>query len=170
MKKKISTLILLLSLGLVNAQIIETPPEKYEVPPPPPPPPGTPTGMTIFMEVQEEADFPGGFDALATFFTANIPETIPELNDLGIEGNVKVRFCVEQDGSITNVSVVQPLWGCKSCDKVVMDVVKKMPNWIPAKNNDHPVRSWVMIPIHFEANQVKPPKLRWWQFRLRRRQ
>lgn len=154
MKKKISTLILLLSLGWVNAQIIETPPKIYEVPaPPPPPPPGTPTDMNIYTVVEEEADFPGGFDSLVAFFGANIPDSIPELKDLGIEGLVRVRFCVEQDGRIANVSVVQSFLGCKSCDRAAMEAVKMMPNWIPAKNKDIPVSSWVTIPIHFGASE-----------------
>jgi protein TonB len=61
--------------------------------------------------VEEEADFPGGFAEMAKFINDNI-DYPQEAIDLGIKGRVTVRFVVEKDGRISNVSVATPLAGC----------------------------------------------------------
>jgi protein TonB len=101
--------------------------------------------------VEEEADFPGGFAEMAKFINENI-DYPQEAIDLGIKGRVTVRFVVEKDGRISNVSVATPLPGCKACDKAAVKVVEKMPSWKAGKNGGREVRTWVTLPVKFEVN------------------
>ena len=101
--------------------------------------------------IEEEADFPGGFVELMNFISDNI-DYPQEAIDLGIKGRVTVRFVVEKDGRISNVSVATPLAGCKVCDKAAVKVVEKMPSWKAGKNGGREVRTWVTLPIKFEVN------------------
>ncbi len=101
--------------------------------------------------VEEEADFPGGYAEMAKFINENI-DYPQEAIDLGIKGRVTVRFVVEKDGRISNVSIATPLAGCKACDKSAVKVVEKMPPWKAGKNGGHEVRTWVTLPVKFEVN------------------
>ena len=101
--------------------------------------------------VEEEADFPGGFAEMAKFINDNI-DYPQEAIDLGIKGRVTVRFVVEKDGRISNVSIATPLAGCKACDKAAVKVVEKMPSWKAGKNGGREVRTWVTLPVKFEVN------------------
>ena len=101
--------------------------------------------------VEEEADFPGGFAEMAKFINDNI-DYPQEAIDLGIKGRVTVRFVVEKDGRISNVSVATPVAGCKACDKAAVKVVEKMPSWKAGKNGGREVRTWVTLPVKFEVN------------------
>ncbi|MFM7663249.1 MAG: TonB family protein [Bacteroidota bacterium] len=101
--------------------------------------------------VEEEADFPGGAGEMAKFINDNI-DYPQEAIDLGIKGRVTIRFVVEKDGRVSNVSVAGPLAGCKACDKAAVQVVEKMPPWTAGKNGGRAVRTWVTLPIKFEVN------------------
>jgi len=101
--------------------------------------------------VEEEADYPGGAGEMAKFINENI-DYPQEAIDLGIKGRVTVRFVVEKDGRVSNVSVAGPLAGCKACDKAAVQVVEKMPPWTAGKNGGRAVRTWVTLPIKFEVN------------------
>ena len=101
--------------------------------------------------VEEEADFPGGFAEMAKFINENI-DYPQEAIDLGIKGRVTVRFVVEKDVRISNVSIATPLPGCKACDKAAQKVVEKMPSWKAGKNGGRAVRTWVTLPVKFEVN------------------
>lgn len=101
--------------------------------------------------VEEEADFPGGYTEMFKFINDNI-DYPQEAIDSAIQGRVLVRFVVEKDGRVSNVSVVRPLVGCEACDRAVVRVIDKMPAWIPAKNGGNPVRTWVTLPINFSPD------------------
>ena len=100
--------------------------------------------------VEEEADFPGGVAEMSKFINENI-DYPQEAIDLNIKGRVTVRFVVEKDGRISNVSVATPLAGCKACDKAAVKLVEKMPSWKAGKNGGREVRTWVTLPIKFEV-------------------
>ena len=107
--------------------------------------------------VEEEADFPGGYAEMAKFIHEKI-DYPQEAIDLAIKGRVTVRFVVEKDGRISNVSVATPLQGCKACDNAAVKVVEKMPSWTPGKNAGREVRTWVTLPVKFELLDASPNK------------
>ncbi|MFM6946164.1 MAG: energy transducer TonB [Flavobacteriales bacterium] len=99
---------------------------------------------------EEDAEFPGGYDKLALFIQENLvfPE---EAYEIDVKGKVTVRFVVEKDGRISNATVERPIVECPACNKEALNVVNKMPKWVPAKNAGRAVRLWVRIPVVFDA-------------------
>jgi protein TonB len=99
---------------------------------------------------EEDAEFPGGYDKLAEFIVTKLvyPD---EAIEIGVKGRVTVRFVVEKDGTISNATVERPIAECPACNKEAVNVVNKMPKWVPAKNAGRPVRLWVRIPIIFDT-------------------
>lgn len=100
----------------------------------------------IFVAVEQPAQFPGGQAALMKWLNNNIryPEAAQQ-ND--IQGRVIVKFVVERDGSIGNVSIAKGV--DKDLDREAIRVVKKMPKWQPGKNNGVAVRSYFNLPVTF---------------------
>lgn len=98
----------------------------------------------IFTFVDEEAVFPGLSEYLAK--KVNYPQTAMEMN---IQGKCYLRFVVNTDGSVSDVSVERGVPDCPECDREAVRVIKSMPNWKPGKNGGRPVRLWMRIPINF---------------------
>ena len=82
-------------------------------------------------------EFPGGREAYDKFLKENIkyPE---EAKAKGIHGNVICSYMLENDGSISNIQVIQS--EDPSLGKEVTRVLSLMPNWIPAKKDGKNVR------------------------------
>ena len=100
----------------------------------------------IFSHVEVMPQFPGGEAALMKWLTDNM--TYPTIAaEQGIQGRVTLRFVVKPDGSIDEVEVQKGL--DPSCDKEAVRVVKKMPKWIPGKQNGNPVYVYYSLPIVF---------------------
>jgi len=114
------------------------------------PEPEKPKEEEIFVAVEQQAEFPGGTAALMKWLNNNIryPEAAQQ-ND--IQGRVVVKFVVEKDGSIGQVSIVKGV--DKDLDREAIRVVKKMPKWQPGKNNGVVVRSYFTLPVVFKLAQ-----------------
>ena len=119
---------------------------------------GDPNGADskLLIEYEKQSD-----EDILTF-----AEQMPEFNgDLGeylsknisypkiaaenkIEGKVIVQFIVEQDGTISNASVLRKMgWGM---DEEAIRVIRAMPNWKPGKQNGKPVRIRYTLPVNFK--------------------
>jgi len=92
-----------------------------------------------------DASYAGGQDSLMTFIKRNLK--FPRL-DRTVSGKVFVEFVVHEDGSTTDLKVLKGL--CEQCDKNALEALSKMPKWTPAKKDDKPVKSRVIIPIIFK--------------------
>lgn len=105
-----------------------------------------PKEETIFVGVEQPAEFPGGPAAMMKWLNNNMryPEAAQQ-ND--IQGKVVVNFVVEKDGSIAQVKIAKGV--DKDLDREAVRVVKKMPKWQPGKNNGVPVRSYFNLPVTF---------------------
>jgi len=100
----------------------------------------------IFNHVEVMPQFPGGDGALLKWLTENIQyPTIAA--EQGIQGRVTLRFVVKPDGSVDQVEVQKSL--DPSCDKEAQRVVRKMPRWIPGKQNGNPVYVYYSLPVTF---------------------
>ena len=101
----------------------------------------------VFTICEEQPEYPGGMDALASFISENIqyPQSAKEN---GVEGICMIQFVIDKDGSVTNVECLNGV--DPECDAEAMRVVKAMPNWIPGKNNGEPVRVSYALPINFK--------------------
>lgn len=121
---------------VVEQQVVVTPePPKEEKP--------KPKDDEIFVAVEQQAQFKGNVNKWLSSHT-NYPQ---EAADNDIQGRVVVKFCVEKDGSISQVSVLKGV--DRSLDREAVRVVKSMPKWQPAKNNGVTVRSWFTLPVTF---------------------
>ncbi len=100
-----------------------------------------------FTFVEEMPTFPGGNDALMSFFGQNIK--YPEIaRRAGVEGKVYIQFVVGRDGSITSAQVAKGIGA--GCDEEAIRVVKLMPKWNAGKQNGRTVLVQVVVPIIFK--------------------
>lgn len=70
--------------------------------------------------------------------------------DNGIEGQVIIRFVVNEDGSVSDATVVRGMGG--GCDEEALRIVRAMPRWKPGKQNGTPVKVFFTLPIKFELH------------------
>lgn len=139
--------------GPVEVVAPPPPPAVVEVAPPPPPPPApvikevVQEDETIYDAPQVMASFPGGEEALYKWLNKNLKYP-PRAQDQGVQGRVMVKFIVNKDGSIQNVTVLRS--PDKDLETEAVRVVKAMPHWIPAKQGNKEVRSYFSLPVLFK--------------------
>jgi periplasmic protein TonB len=92
-----------------------------------------------------EPQFPGGYEALAAFMRNNL--VTPEELEIGEKRIVKIKFIVGKDGSITDITILESPG--KNYDKEVSRVVRRMPKWEPAIQNDINVAVGYVLPVTF---------------------
>ena len=102
--------------------------------------------MLTMLIVEVMPQYPGGMPELMQYLAKNIKYPI-QAQKKGIEGRVTVRFIVEKDGSISNVTVVRHIHPL--LDKEAERVIKAMPKWSPGKQEGKPVRVKFNIPVAF---------------------
>jgi len=90
--------------------------------------------------------FPGGAEAMVTFIQENLSYPITAREE-GIEGTVKVRFTVDENGRIEDVCVTEGI--DRSCNEAAVKVIKTMPDWTPAEKDGTFVESTVILSIKF---------------------
>lgn len=128
--------------------VADTPQASKPTPPPPPPPP--PKQEEIFSYVQRFPKFPGGEDELQRFVAQNIVYPLLAAES-GIEGVVVLQFVIDQKGKIKDPVVVRDIGG--GCGQAAIDVVLKMPIWIPGEQNGRPVSVRYTLPVRFKLIQ-----------------
>ena len=96
--------------------------------------------------VPEMPSFPGGVADMQNYLVNHI--IYPgEAREISIQGTVYLSFIVEPDGSITSITILRGIGG--GCEEEALRVVKNMPNWVPGKQNGHPVRVQLTLPVKF---------------------
>jgi TonB family protein len=93
------------------------------------------------------AQFPGGNDEMIKFLHANLiyPK---DAFDKNISARVQLRFKVNKDGLISDITVIQS--ASPALDAEAIRVVKKMPRWIPGKQPDGSNFSMCILPLIFK--------------------
>lgn len=89
--------------------------------------------------------YPGGMEALTKFLKRNLIN--PRDMEVDEQISVKVKFIVGVDGKPKNYAVVQD--GGEEFNQEVLRVLKKMPPWIPGKDNGKNVAVYYVIPVKF---------------------
>jgi protein TonB len=95
--------------------------------------------------VQKMAEYPGGMEALKTFILKNVRQ--PDDLEEGEKFVIIATFVVDKQGDIVKVEISKS--GRKDLDAEVIRLVKRMPQWKPAMQNDHPVSVYFKLPITF---------------------
>lgn len=99
-----------------------------------------------FIYVEQMPQFDGDKDA---YLQKNLryPDAAREN---GIDGRVVVQYVINEDGSVSDVTLVKGIGG--GCDEEAVRVVKTMPKWKPGKQNGKPVKVLFTLPIKFVLN------------------
>lgn len=69
----------------------------------------------------------------------------------GIEGMVVISFVIEKNGTITDPRILRDLDG--GCGEEALRIIESMPNWIPGKQRNQPVRVQFNLPVRFKVDQ-----------------
>lgn len=98
-------------------------------------------------EPDVEAKFPGGRAALSIFIQKNV--TYPRIKkEAQKEGTVYVRFTIDKWGEIQNAKVVKGLGD--SYDQEALNLIQKMPKWIPGKYEGQTVATYKDLGIMYK--------------------
>lgn len=104
--------------------------------------------------VEEVPHFPGGIQALKEYLSSNIqyPEKAEEEE---ISGTVLVRFTVDENGAVKNVTLDRALY--PPLDKEALRVISSMPDWKPGYQHGKAVTVELLIPVEFVLDIGKHP-------------
>ena len=110
-------------------------------------PPSTPSVFT-YVEQMPEA----GYDFnLYLKYNLLYPDSARKLN---IQGRVIVRFVVNEDGSISDFTLLKGIGG--GCDEEARRLVSNMPPWKPGKQNGVAKKVYYTIPVDFKLKNIEP--------------
>ncbi|MBD5281120.1 MAG: TonB family protein [Bacteroides sp.] len=100
----------------------------------------------IYTAVETMAEFPGGMKALMSYLSENIryPEESFKNDE---QGRVIVKFVVQPDGSISDVTVVKGV--SPLLDEEAVRIVSEMPKWTPGQVKGKNVASYFNLPVTF---------------------
>lgn len=94
--------------------------------------------------------YPGGEAALRAFINKNTVYPLKAL-ETETQGEAVVEFCVKEDGTIGEVFMLKSL--SPECDKALMDAVRKLKRFIPAKTKGMPVPVWFRMSVSFNISE-----------------
>jgi TonB family protein len=102
---------------------------------------------TVYGHPENLAQFPGGPIELMNFITKNFqyPE---ECKKEAIQGRVVVKFIIIESGKIICPYIQKSIH--PALDKEALRIVKLMPDWEPASNNEVPCKTCFTLPITFK--------------------
>ena len=113
---------------------------------------GDDVGVTVKEEpkpllfAEQMPSYPGGQKKLFQFINDHIK--YPAIaRENGVEGNVTVQFVVSSSGKISGIKVLRDIGA--GCGAEAVRVVKKMPKWLPGKQNGKPVSVQMTLPVRF---------------------
>ena len=99
------------------------------------------------MDVDIPPKFANGQQDITHFIRRNF--TYPEEAAMeGIEGTVIISYEIDEQGKIDNIKIVKGVG--YGLDEAAIELIKKMPNYEPAKLNSRNVRTKLTIPVKFQ--------------------
>lgn len=111
---------------------------------------GTDGKDTAYFPFYQQASFQGGNVEFNRYLMSNMkyPQVALENN---IQGHCYVKFVVHPDGSISNATLVRGIPHCPECDLEALRLIKKMPNWVPAIDEEQlaNLASFYQLSINF---------------------
>ena len=112
---------------------------------------------SVYNDAQKLASFPGGWEAFSKWMSENIQYPDSCMKE-GIQGRVSLQFVVNTDGSIVDV---EPLHSPHpALTEAAIQLVKRMPRWIPAENDGKTVRCRFKIPISYHLATDKSDRVK----------
>lgn len=114
----------------------------------PPEPAKEPDTNAVYQIAEVMPVFPGGREAMTKYLADNIVYPEQEKAE-GKAGTVYIRFTVNRDGSVSDVTVVKEARDGAGFNAEAIRVVSNMPNWTPGTMNGKTVRVSMVVPIKF---------------------
>ncbi len=96
--------------------------------------------------VDRQPQFPGGDNAMIRFINHERRYPQGAYRD-GIEGRVLCSFVVNEDGSISHISVIKGVE--ESLNREAIRIISQMPPWSAGEIDDIPVPVYCILPIPF---------------------
>lgn len=110
----------------------------------------TPPAPVIHDVVTEMPKFPGGDEAL--FRVLRDRTRYPEMEmNADMEGKAFIRFVVNEDGSISNATVLRT--DSRGFGQEGVRVVSSLPKFRPGKQNGEPVKVYFVLPFTFKLSK-----------------
>lgn len=106
------------------------------------------TGAAAELAADDSPEFPGGIVAMMEYVKANLKYPERALNEK-ISGRCAVKFTVNPDGSLSDITVLDGIKACPECEAEAIRVVQSMPKWKPGKIAGKPVALYYNLPIKF---------------------
>lgn len=100
----------------------------------------------VYIIVEQMPGFPGGEEALLKYISDHIEYPTMAV-ERGIEGRVTVRFVVNKDGYVQDVTVIRGAH--ELLDKEAVRVIQSLPRWNPGKQNGVAVAVYYNVPVNF---------------------
>jgi len=101
--------------------------------------------------ISKMAQYPGGASAMYAFLSKNTKYPDEEKRK-GVQGQVVVKFIVDESGRVTNPSIQKGL--TTNCNAEAIRVVKSMPRWQPAEDtNGNKVAMEMTATVYFSINK-----------------
>ena len=97
----------------------------------------------------EQPEFPGGIIAMLKYIKANTKYP-PAAIEAKKEGRCNVKFLVNMNGTISDVTVLDSVVNCPECNAEAIRVVKSMPKWKPGKIAGKAVALYYNVSVNFK--------------------
>jgi TonB family protein len=102
---------------------------------------------TVFKFTEHPPEFAGGDRELIRFLQRNINYPILE-RDNDIQGKVVTRFTVNEDGSVSDITVIQSV--SPGLDREAVRVIGLFPKFKPGTQQGKPVKVYYNVPVIFK--------------------
>ena len=100
----------------------------------------------LYFGAEIDPEFPGGRTELIKHYKKHLYYPF-SARAKGIEGTVYMMFIVEKNGELTNIMPTNSV--DKQLDRIATKLIKKMPNWIPGRQDNKIVRVLHIQPVNF---------------------
>ena len=100
----------------------------------------------VYIAVEEMPMFPGGEEALMKYIRDHLQ--YPQIAvERGLEGRVTVRFVVNKDGYVQDVTVLRGVH--ELLDREAVRVIQSLPRFAPGRQNGNAVNVYYNVPVAF---------------------
>lgn len=100
--------------------------------------------------IEVKPEFPGG-NANLQIYISKYFQYSNEMKEAELKGRIFATFVVERDGSITDIKILRGLG--YGTEQAAIEVIKKMPRWLPGEQNGKKVRCSYSVPISIYATK-----------------
>lgn len=98
--------------------------------------------VVLFPDI--EPQYPDGIATMLKFINENL--VYPYINNIdNFDGKIYVSFVVDEKGKVRNIKIEKGNY--QELNVSVIDMVKKMPDWIPGEQNGNKIATQVRIPL-----------------------